>query len=373
MPDNPLYGKAGNLTRAKTMLDYFQKNSDVLKVDFFSVKDWGIWNDAEIAKFSRKYPDLNLILHGRKIPASKPFSRIFFYKIPNFFHKLFQGTTVDISGFRLKKIMKKVIEENRYDIVIISYAVWGSMISKLRNKPYLINDTHDFITAQSRRKQKKIGRLFQSEMDILRKFDEIWTYSIEEEYIFEQFTDRKVELIPVTFPPHFPVGPKAFQYDIIYVASANPHNIAGIHWFLEKVLPLIQNVKIHIIGKICEEIGEYKNVIKHGMVDDLHEYYSQSKIAICPMLSGTGIKIKVIEALSYGIPVVTNHRGVDGLINKKENGCFVSDDPQIFAAHILKLLADEEFYRAQIHQAKTYFSANHIPDLEMQILNKTFR
>lgn len=372
MPDNPLSGKAGNLTRAKEMLDFFERNHQTIEVDFFSVKDWGVWNEKTIKNFHIKYPHIKLHLHNRKIPVEQPVRRILGYKIPNFFHKLIRGNSIDISGFMLKTEMQNLINKNKYDIAVISYAVWGSLIENLTHQPYLINDTHDFITAQSRHKKNKIGQLFQSEIGILNQFDDIWTYSVEEEYIFEQFTDKKVTLIPVSFPLNFNTGISEFKYDIIYVASENPHNIAGISWFLKEVLPFLKDKKVHIIGKICNAIGDYKNVVKYGMVDDLDDFYSHSKVAICPMLSGTGIKIKVIEALSYGIPVVTNRRGVDGLVNKKENGCLVSDDPKRFADDIIRLVEDETFYQKTRSEGISYFKNNHDPKLEAEIMNRTF-
>ena len=210
-------------------------------------------------------------------------------------------------------------------------------------------------------------------MKILEKFDEIWTYSVEEEYIFEQFTDKKVTMIPVSFPFNFNKENAISKYDVIYVASDNPHNITGINWFFKEVLPHLKDVKIHVIGKICNVVGDYENVIKHGIVDDLDEYYKNSKISICPMLSGTGIKIKVIEALSYGIPVVTNRRGVDGLVNKKENGCLVTDDPKIFAEEIKNLLEDEIFYNRVKNEGISYFKNNHDPKLEVGIMNTIFK
>ena len=81
------------------------------------------------------------------------------------------------------------------------------------------------------------------------------------------------------------------------------------------------------------------------MVQDLEEFYTNARVAICPMLSGTGIKIKVLEALSYGLPVVTNRRGIDGLINKKNNGCIVCQDPKDFADNINQLIKDDVFYQ----------------------------
>src|SRR5690606_28723081 len=168
MPDNPLSCRAGNLVRAKVMLDFFEEHHADLQVDFFSVKDWGDWCDQDVAQSQTVYPHVKLHLKSRKSTSTKALQRIFLYKIPNFFHKLFRGTSVDISGFRLKRSMKRLIEKEKYDIVVISYAVWGALIENLKHKPYLINDTHDFISAQSSKKTAIVGKLVQSEINILK-------------------------------------------------------------------------------------------------------------------------------------------------------------------------------------------------------------
>jgi glycosyltransferase involved in cell wall biosynthesis len=67
----------------------------------------------------------------------------------------------------------------------------------------------------------------------------------------------------------------------------------------------------------------------------------------------------VVEALSYGMPVVCNTRGIDGLIDKTNNGCLVSDDPVEFANNIMKLLTDEPEYKKQAENALGAFSINY--------------
>lgn len=369
MPDNPITGKAGNTTRLRTMLSYFNENKS-LDVTFVSLKDWGMWKDDDQKHFQKTFPNVKLRLLDKKVKHNF-LKYLIFYKIPY----LFKSNSIDISSYILRKNFAKIVYAGKYDVIIMSYASWGKTFEDAKGDatPYLIIDTHDFITAQKNKEKNEVGRYFQDEMKILRKFDEIWTYSVEEQYIFEQFTDKKVTLIPVSFPLNFNKENKFATYDVIYVASKNPHNIAGINWFLKEVLPFLKDIKIHIIGRISSEIGEYENVVKYGMVDDLDDFYRNSSVAICPMLSGTGIKIKVIEALSYGIPVVTNRRGVDGLVNKKENGCLVSDDPKIFAEDIKRLLKDQIFHNQTKNEAISYFKNNHDPKLEEALMNKIFK
>ncbi|MFK8275182.1 glycosyltransferase [Capnocytophaga cynodegmi] len=361
VPDCPVAGAAGNITRFKQMLGYLNQASESCEVDFVSISDWGEWNSDTIKKFKILYPNINLILLPRKIDKKKVLKSIFLYKIPNAIPKLLRGTSIDISNPFLHRKFTKIINSKLYDKIIISYATWGSLIKDIKYKSYLIVDTHDFITAQNRNKKSKIGKYFQTEIDIINRFDEIWTFSSEEKYIFEQFSDKKVVHQPIAFEHQPLVKKSVYKYDIIYVASRNPHNIKGINWFLNEVLPLIDSKhKVHIIGRIGQEIKQpHHNVIIHGLVDDITDFYQNCRITICPMLSGTGVKIKVLESLSYNIPVVTNRRGVDGLSNKSDNGCVVADCPQKFAEAINQLISDDDYYRHQQQLAFDFFSQNH--------------
>ncbi|MCL1687632.1 glycosyltransferase [Elizabethkingia meningoseptica] len=366
MPDNPMSGKAGNITRLQQMLSYFNDN-EVFEVDFVSLRDWGMWKENDEEEFKKRYTNVKLYLLEKKYKKNF-FKYLFLYKIPY----LFKSNPIDISSYILKKEFRKIAKSGGYDKIVVSYASWGSMIKDSEIKSYKIIDTHDFITAQNRERQDKIGTFFKGEMDILRYFDEIWTYSIEEEYIFSQFTHRKVTLMPISFPSHDNSNNESYPYEIIYVASDNPHNILGINWFINEVLPRLENHKVHVIGKIGNVLPDHPNIIKHGLVDSLDDYYKSAKIAICPMLSGTGIKIKVLEALSYSLPVVTNRRGVDGLINKSLNGCLVSESGLEFADNIMKLLNDDKFYEEIKHYGKKYFLENHMINQEKKILDHTF-
>lgn len=373
VPDCPIAGAAGNITRFKKILHYFNQleNSEV---DFVSLSDWGDWNSATIKRFREKYPNINLILITRKRNKKDLIKLWLLYKIPNAFFKLIKGTSIDISNPFLNRRFTKILNSKKYDKVIISYASWGSLIDNIKYKSHLIVDTHDFITGQMKSKKRKIGQFFQDEIHILNKFDEIWTYSTEEEYIFDQFTDKKVTLIPISFPNHTSEENKLeYEYDIIFVGSNNPHNIRGIHWFYREVIPHLGDVKVHIIGKVCKDTPNHPNFIKHGIVDSLDHFYQNTKITICPMLSGTGIKIKVLEALSYSLPVVTNRRGIDGLLNKTDNGCIVCENGKNFAKAIEKLLTNHQYLYEKKKEASIYFLKNHIEEKEKPILDKIFK
>jgi len=369
MPDCPVNigGRGGNITRTMQMLSFLNDTAEQNEIDFLSIIDWGYWTTDSIKTFRGVFPNINLILRNRKIDKNKyPIKSWICYKIPNFFPNIWKTITgsIDITNSYLKSQIERVVNAKRYDMIIVSYATWSKgIIDKLSYKPYLILDSHDFITAQNRHKISKIGKIFKSEIDVLRKFDEIWTFSVEEKYIFEQFTEAKVIHIPVSFPQKsLDLSKDTYKYDVVYVASSNPHNVRSVNWLLDSVLPKFkEDFKIHVVGPICRVLKDNNNerLVIHGIVDDLKEIYDNARITICPMLSGTGVKIKVLESLSNNLPVVTNTRGVDGLSQKKNNGCLVTDDPEQFALYIEKLLKDDDLYNETRQDAHNFISKNH--------------
>jgi glycosyltransferase involved in cell wall biosynthesis len=70
------------------------------------------------------------------------------------------------------------------------------------------------------------------------------------------------------------------------------------------------------------------------------------------------MKIKVVEALSYGLPVVTTGKGLAGFPTKIKTGCLIADSPGKFARSIHQLLSDKEFYNLQKRFAGDFFDEN---------------
>ncbi|MGJ1419875.1 glycosyltransferase [Sphingobacterium spiritivorum] len=372
MAENPFWSEAGNLTRCRQILSYFEQRKDQIQVDFISSINW---NEEGKAKFENYYPSIKLRIVPFKMKKGNIIQYFLEDKLQKEINNVLKDSDIDRVSPYFKRQMKRIITEERYDTVIISYAEYGNVIDK-DVKAYTILDTHDFITMQYIAKDKenesfKMGDRLESEMKILKKFDEIWTYSVEEQFVYEQFTKKKVSLLPISFDSKKSnIVLEDRVYDILYVASENFHNVKSMEWFQESVLPLISQFKIGVVGKIGRVVKDADNIIKLGMVDDLDEVYQNAKICICPMLSGTGVKIKVLEALSYGLPVVTNRRGVDGLINKSQNGCLVAQDPVEFANRIIQLLTDSQYYEKISEEADNYFKNNHSRKYEMEILDR---
>ena len=365
MPDNPLKKNAGNRTRALSMLSYFKSRN--FEIDFVSEYYTGLWNETDIKAFQQSGLADNTYVIKKKPSKKNILYYLLFYKLPNFFYSnkawFFPLQFPELVTLRFKRAFKKILAENNYDYIFINYASWATLVehNPLTKGAVTVIDTHDFITAQLQRKVN-IGQSFKEEIRRISLFDIALAISVEEQYIFSQFCKNKVALAPMMLDKPEAIGVIAEKsFDLIYVASDNVHNQKSANWFFKEVYPLLPaNVQICVIGQINEHLTiKAPNITSVNFVEDLSTYYKNAKVALCPMLTGTGTKIKVVEALSYGMPVVCNTRGIDGLIDKNNNGCLVSDDVVEFKNNIMQLLTDASAYQKQAENALATFNLNY--------------
>lgn len=361
-PLNPLEKNEGNKTRALQLLLYFKSRN--FQVDFVTQKDFGSqWNDEEIQNFESAGLVNNLHIL-RKKPVKKNLIRYFlFYKIPNFILKLKlnvpQGSLPNHATSYERSRFLDILKKNNYEFIILSYAYWAYLLynnKKFLNGATTIIDTHDFLSSQRQKdKHFKLGRAVEEEVRRLKLFDQIWTVSSDELYFFNQFLPGKAVFIPVMRNKPS-LSPASLMFDMIYVASHNDYNRQSADWFFTQVFPLLsKGSRILVVGKITAFIDNHPGITKIPFADNLDECYAKAKIAVCPMLGGTGIKVKVVEALSHSKPVVCTPHGVDGLPNKYDNGCMVTSSPQKFASMILQLLNNNDLYNKLSSQADRTF------------------
>jgi glycosyltransferase involved in cell wall biosynthesis len=132
-------------------------------------------------------------------------------------------------------------------------------------------------------------------------------------------------------------------------------NTLGLLWFLENVWPRLLEVYpdlgFDIVGKDPDErlraLAEiYPGVRLHGFVDDLQSVYGQARVSVAPLLFGSGMKVKVLDAMARGMPTVTTPVGAEGI--DAVNGCHlaVADSAAAMAEAVLELLENRAQWSA---------------------------
>ena len=141
---------------------------------------------------------------------------------------------------------------------------------------------------------------------------------------------------------------REFQHDLVFVGMANTQNADGMAFFLDSIFPHLLKTRpetqLSIAGKICQDIKVKpdlaQNVRLLGYVPDLSKLYLQARVMICPLRTGAGTNVKLIEAMSYALPIVTTQKCASALSLQNHDNALISDEPIQFAEYIQQLLAD---------------------------------
>ncbi|MEO8595304.1 MAG: glycosyltransferase [Candidatus Solibacter sp.] len=139
----------------------------------------------------------------------------------------------------------------------------------------------------------------------------------------------------------------------------DPNRVA-VEWFVRNVLPLVvaqePSARLVIVGSDPPPEHTYADHAAHmqmlGYVEDVREALARYAIFVCPILSGSGVRVKLLEAFAAGIPVVSTVVGAEGLAVKDGEVCALADDPAEFAANVVALLRDPERAAAMAERAR---------------------
>jgi sugar transferase (PEP-CTERM/EpsH1 system associated) len=160
----------------------------------------------------------------------------------------------------------------------------------------------------------------------------------------------------VLLPP-----PEGYKH-LIYVGNMGYRpNVDAATYFCEEILPLIQqeipDVEFWIVGnQPLPEVYDLQNEFVHvtGRVEDVRPYYQQSSVCVIPLRAGGGTRLKILESMALGRPVVSTSVGAEGIAVKDGENILIGDDPQTFADQAVRLLQDEAAWQKIASQARQF-------------------
>jgi glycosyltransferase involved in cell wall biosynthesis len=236
------------------------------------------------------------------------------------------------------------------------------------------NDTRNVFT----RRADKFHELLAEEMRIVAKAHRIYFVSEEELAIAAQHIPReKLEFI-IPLPDVAPCIPKPLGRParLLIIASLNRSNERSLAWFLDQVWPkVIGNTplsgslttggtapQLDICGSINKAFADTRapRVWFHGVVEDLRPFYQRSDLVLLPVLTGSGVAIKTIEALLHERPVLATQRALRGLPESVVETIGYTNDAQEFADTIRALIASPQLLHQRL--AKTRHAAQWLRD-----------
>lgn len=187
--------------------------------------------------------------------------------------------------------------------------------------------------------------------------------------------------------------PLSSQFDPTTTTSSTPivtfigvlswaPNRFGFHWFYQHVWPKIvqklPQAKLFLIGsRITDDtlamIHHDPSVNYLGEVADLDYYYQQTGVIIVPIFMGSGIRIKLLDAMAHGQAIVSTTVGAEGVVTPKSArsaGIILADNPQKFADSVIRLLTDNKLRQKNAVKALKYIQTHYSPTKTQIILDR---
>jgi len=242
--------------------------------------------------------------------------------------------------------------ERRFDCCILERLALDHLRPALPAGVRTVLDSHDLLSGRSlsRLGQGLAGEVLslEAELAVFARYDRVLMIQREEyELVAAQLPGRALLVPhPVVFPRRAvrPAG-----RSLGFVGARNQPNLHGLDWLADHVAPHLagQPVDVELFGSAGEawRPGQHAAWRRHGFVADFNRVWGDMDVAINPVRWGSGLKIKSVEALGNGLPLVTTREGARGLAELDGQALVIADEPADFAQACLRLLADPDARR----------------------------
>jgi glycosyltransferase involved in cell wall biosynthesis len=304
------------------------------------------------------HPD-SLGSYGHSLLNSHPLQIARFYSsnIDNIIKEYASALKMDLivfQGLAMTQYLKDVVIKKLYRAHNLEHKIWTNLA--LQNN----NPIQKFI------QQRMAVALEKYEKEHLRKIAAIVTLSEEEKIFFEDLYPNQVKAaISLSLPPASVESYTKNRKGLLFIGSLDwQPNREGLDWFLKEVYPSIAHIPLTIAGK-----GQFESNLENVCVVTNFKHTSTllntHRCMIVPLLSGAGIRIKIIEAMQYGIPTISTAIGAEG-INYLPESILLENDPKKWIELISNIYADDtrclNLSKQLITSYHTFYSDNEIKE-----------
>ena len=272
----------------------------------------------------------------------------------NAFLNLFTGKSYHVERFiseEFKKRLAEVLEKEQFDVVQLEVLYMAPYVETIRahSKAMIVLRAHNVehkiwerIAKETKFfvKQWYINHLAKTlkdyELSALETVDGIAAITRKDAALFRKFCSKPVIDIPYgvypeQFTPKYEIEGKPKFY---HIGSMNwMPNAEGIRWFIDEVLPkTVEKVPDFVYHLAGRSMPEWLTTMKNphidvvGEVPDAQAFVTNHDVAIVPLLSGSGIRIKIIESMALGKTVITTRVGAEGILYDEDVNLIIAEN-----------------------------------------------
>lgn len=319
----------------KTHNYYFKRFS--LDNDFdVSLITFSSEGEADKVKGVKNYcKNVNLVVYSNKI--TEKIKRAILNLNSKF--NIFNKNAGMCSGFLKASIINKlkILKDKGYkpDLILLEWTntvLLVDYIKRIYPEAKIIASEHDVSYLGFERKLKvnnnfknkiRYKKIYNSEIEALSKVDLVVTHNYKDYNLLNNLniSFNKLDYICPYYDDYSNSNIDSRNRNILFFGAMDrEENYESCIWFIENVFYKLLNIdsrfKLYIVGnKPSEKLLKYKGdkIIITGFVESVQPYFENSLCMVCPLLLGAGIKVKVLEAMSSGLLVISNEIGIEGI------------------------------------------------------------
>jgi succinoglycan biosynthesis protein ExoO len=266
-----------------------------------------------------------------------------------------------------RALVRAAVQSAGADVVMVNYAFWAPVFADLGGVWKVIL-MHDLLSARVGQFESLGWALdcpdirVETERTWLREADVIVAAQTQEAEQVRGWVTGRVLVGPVALRS---TGAEGFveRERCLFVGSNAMPNVAGLQWFLRQVWPAVRaarpGARLAVAGSVGGAIDaeERDGVEKLGVLPSLDAEYARAAVCVVPLVMGSGVKIKLIEALSFGKATVATGLATEGLAAEVSSAVVVCDYPAEFAAAVVRLMTDDVWRSEREEAARQAFAA----------------
>lgn len=278
---------------------------------------------------------------------------------------------------KAQKKMKALLKEKQFNHI---YCQLVRMSEYVKNE-HAIPKTLDYMDALSAGIQRRVSQqafykkwLFKSEAKRLKRYESLMfdffenrtIISKQDQQLIMHPRSKQIICIPNGIDARFfePIYQEK-THDFVFVGNMSyAPNVEAIAYIVDKILPNYPNKTLLISGsspsKRVQKIADLNIQINlTGWVDDIRNSYASGEIFLAPMMIGTGMQNKLLEAMAIGVPCITTHLANNPIGTKPGEEILVANSPSEFCSAIDTLFQNQEKYAQMQTNARAFVERNH--------------
>ena len=215
-------------------------------------------------------------------------------------------------------------------------------------------------------KQRKYNRFKKLELNALSRLNLIICNNDKDnKLLIENNVDKKkVETVNVFSTSHINFQREKIDKNSIFFFGAmeRPENYKSVIWFINNVMCKLNDITFYVIGgNPVDELKKYNSDNIHilGYVDDIKKYFESSLCMVAPLIGGAGIKVKVLEAMSAGVPVLTNKIGIEGIYAQNNIDYLLCLTPEDYIEKIRLLQKDDKLLNSISINSRAFYCSEY--------------